>query len=143
MKTAPAIVGCALLSLTWVVPIHADRRFHAILTGAQQVPVVASNGTGTGTVVLNAAETQIAVDLTFADLTSNAGAAHIHGAAAAGSNAGVLFDFSAVTPAATSGTIPQQTFAITPPRSRSSRRGGTTSTFTRETSAGERSAGRS
>jgi Cu/Zn superoxide dismutase len=116
MKNAPAVVGCAFFLLASVAPIHADRRFHAILTGAQQVPAVASPGTGIGTVVLNTAETQITVNLTFAGLTSNAGAAHIHGAASAGSNAGVLFDFSAVTPAATSGTIPQQTFAITAPQ---------------------------
>lgn len=114
MKTAPAVVGCVLLSLTWVAPLHAERRFHAILTGAQQVPAVASGGTGVGTVVLNTAETQITVNMTFSGLTSNASAAHIHGAASPGSNAGVLFDFSAVTPTATSGTIPQQTFAITP-----------------------------
>src|SRR5688572_18127390 len=113
MKNVSAVVGFMLLLLTWAVPAHAERRFQATLTGAQQVPPVASTGTGIGTVVLNTAETQITVDLTFSGLSSNTNAAHIHGAAAAGSNAGVLFDFSAVTPAATSGTIPQQTFAIT------------------------------
>jgi Cu/Zn superoxide dismutase len=113
MKIARAFVGCVLLSLTWVAPLHADRRFHAILTGAQQVPPVASNGSGTGTVVLNTAETQIVVNLKFSGLTSNASMAHIHGNASPGSNAGVLFDFSAVTPPFTSGMIPEQTFAIT------------------------------
>jgi Cu/Zn superoxide dismutase len=88
--------------------------FTATLSGAQQVPAVSSSGTGTGTVVLNAGETPITVDLTFSGLTSTAIAAHIHGAGAAGTNAGVLFDFSAATPAATAGSIPQQTFAITP-----------------------------
>ena len=114
MRNARAIPGLMLLWLAWAAPAYADRRFQATLTGAQQVPVVNSNGTGIGTVVLNTAETQITVDMSFSGLTSNASMAHIHGAAAAGSNAGVLFDFSAVTPAATSGTIPQQTFAITP-----------------------------
>jgi Cu/Zn superoxide dismutase len=109
-----AVLAFTLLSLTWTATLHADRRFQATLTGAQQVPVVASNGTGIGTVVLNSAETQITVNLTFSGLTSNANAAHIHGPGAAGTNAGVLFDFSGVTPVATSGTIPQQTFAITP-----------------------------
>ena len=87
-------------------------QFTTTLTGAQQVPAVSSAGTGTGTVALNAAENQLFVNLSFSGLTSNANAAHIHGPAAAGANAGVLFDFSGVTPAATSGSIPQQTFAI-------------------------------
>jgi Cu/Zn superoxide dismutase len=114
MKNVSAVVGFMLLLLTWAVPAHAERRFQATLSGSQQVPPVASTGTGIGTVVLNTAETQITINLTFSGLSSNTNAAHIHGAAAAGSNAGVLFDFSGVTPAATSGTIPQQTFAITP-----------------------------
>jgi Cu/Zn superoxide dismutase len=113
MRRAPVLVGCTLLFLAWTVSIHAERRFHAILSGAQQAPAVASSGTGIGTVVLNTAETQITVNLTFSGLTSNASMAHIHGPAATGANAGVLFDFSAATPAATSGTIPPQTFAIT------------------------------
>ena len=114
MRNARAIVGFTLLWLAWAAPAYADRRFQATLTGAQQVPVVNSTGTGVGTVLLNTAETQITVDMSFTGLTSNANAAHIHGAAAAGANAGVLFDFSGVTPAATSGTIPQQAFAISP-----------------------------
>src|SRR5204863_7023910 len=40
-------------------------------------------------------------------------AGHIHGPAGAGTNASVLFPFSGV-PAATSGSIPQLSFAITP-----------------------------
>ena len=39
--------------------------------------------------------------------------AHIHGPAAPGANAPVIFDFAGV-PNATSGAIPEQTFAITP-----------------------------
>jgi Cu/Zn superoxide dismutase len=114
MRNARAVIGFTLLWLAWAIPSYADRRFQATLTGAQQVPVANSTGTGIGTVLLNTAETQITVDMSFSGLTSNANMAHIHGAAAAGSNAGVLFDFSGVTPAATSGAIPQQTFAITP-----------------------------
>jgi Cu/Zn superoxide dismutase len=114
MTNYSVVIGLILLYLTWVVPARADRRFEAILTGAQQVPPVATTATGMGTVVLNATEDQITVNLDFSGLTSNANAAHIHGAAAAGFNAGVLFDFSSVTPAATSGSIPQQIFSITP-----------------------------
>jgi hypothetical protein len=89
-------------------------KFAAVLDGEQQVPSVSTAGTGAGTVVLNADRNQITVTLTFSGLTSNAAAAHIHGPGGVGANAGILFDFSAVTPAAMSGTIPEQTFAITP-----------------------------
>jgi hypothetical protein len=116
-----ARAGAAVLVVLGVVLSTEQRTsaaeiqiFTATLSGAQEVPAVASAGTGTGTVMLNAAENQITVNLTFSGLTSNATMSHIHGAAAPGANAGVLFDFAAVTPAATSGTIPQQTFAITP-----------------------------
>jgi hypothetical protein len=113
MKSTPVLVGLALLCLAWADPARADQRFSATLTGGQQVPAVASGGTGIGTVVLNTAETQITVNLSFSGLTSNANLAHIHGPAAAGANAGVLFDFSDVTPAATSGSIPERVFSIT------------------------------
>jgi hypothetical protein len=116
-----ARAGAAVLVVLGVVLSTEQRTsaaeiqiFTATLSGAQEVPAVASAGTGTGTVILNAAENQITVNLTFSGLTSNATMSHIHGAAAPGANAGILFDFAAVTPAATMGTIPQQTFAITP-----------------------------
>ena len=54
------------------------------------------------------------VDLTFSGLSSPANMAHIHGPGVEGVNAPILFDFTGVTPTATSGTIPQQSFVITP-----------------------------
>ena len=83
------------------------------LSGAQEVPPNGSAGTGTGTVSVNAAQTMITVTLSWSGLTTNASAAHIHGPAAAGSSAGVLFGMSGVTNA-TSGSIPTQSFAISP-----------------------------
>ena len=83
------------------------------MTGTQEVPVNHSTATGSGTVVLNAKETMITVNLNFSGLTVPATAGHIHGPAAPGVNASILFPFTGV-PNATSGTIPQQTFAITP-----------------------------
>jgi len=90
--------------------------FTATLTGAQQVPPVVSPGIGLGTVLLNATEDQITVNLTFSGLTTPSNMGHIHGPAAAGANAVVLFDFAADVLAinATAGTIPERTFAITP-----------------------------
>ncbi len=81
------------------------------LSGAQEVPPNGSPGTGTGSVELNGAETLIAARLSWSGLTSNASAAHIHGPAGPGVNAGILFGFTGV-PAATAGSIPTQVFAI-------------------------------
>lgn len=91
----------------------AQTTFQAFLTGLGENPPNASPGSGLGTAVLNAAQNQITVDLSWSGLTAPATAAHIHGPAGAGTNASVLFPFSGV-PAATAGSIPEQTFAITP-----------------------------
>jgi hypothetical protein len=90
----------------------AQYTFDATLSGLNEVPPNGSPGTGFGTVVLNAAQTQITVDESWSGLTAPATASHIHGPGAAGVTAGVLFGFSGV-PAATAGAIPEQTFAIT------------------------------
>src|SRR5262245_18989432 len=92
----------------------APQMVTATLSGAQQVPAIASPGTGLGTVLLNATEDQIIVNLTFSGLTTPAILGHIHGPATTSGNANVLFDFAAVVPNATAGSIPQQTFPITP-----------------------------
>ncbi len=81
------------------------------LSGTQEVPPNGSAGTGTGTVSVNAAQTMITVTLNWSGLTTAANAAHIHGPAAAGSSAGVLFGMTGVTNA-TAGSIPTQSFAI-------------------------------
>src|SRR5215469_10028157 len=87
--------------------------FTASLDGAQQVPPAASTGTGSGSVVLDTVADTITVNLSFQGLTGPALAAHIHGPGAVGTNASILFPFMNV-PNATSGSIPQQTFSITP-----------------------------
>src|SRR5262249_23701435 len=105
-----ALVIVAMLWTSQSLSAAGAQVFTATLTGAQQVPPVSTTATGTGTVLLNAAETQITVNLTFSGLSTPAVAAHIHGPAPSGSNADILFDFASVVPAATSGSIPQQTF---------------------------------
>ena len=95
------------------VGLSAQQRFVAALDGLQEVPLNFSNGKGTCTIVLNAAQTQITVNCTYTGLSTNAVAAHIHGNAAPGVNAPVLFGFTGV-PSATSGSIGPLTFAVTP-----------------------------
>jgi hypothetical protein len=85
----------------------ADRLFLARLNAAQEVPANNSAATGFGTVALNAAETQITVNMSFSDLSSAQTAAHIHGAAHVGVNAPVLFNLG-------TGAITNATFAVTP-----------------------------
>ena len=89
------------------------QNFTITLSGLQEVPANASTAIGTASVDLNAAETMITVNASWTGLGSNATAGHIHGPAGPGVNVGVLFGFAGV-PAATSGSIPSQSFSITP-----------------------------
>ncbi|HET6670406.1 MAG TPA: PQQ-dependent sugar dehydrogenase, partial [Pyrinomonadaceae bacterium] len=65
--------------------------FTATLNGAQQVPATNSPGTGSATLILSPDEQSARLSLSFSGLTSAQTEAHIHGPAAVGSNAGVLF----------------------------------------------------
>ncbi len=113
MKSLLAIFGFAAAFA--VSTASAQWTFHATLLGTGENPPNASPGTGFGTVILNAAQTQITVDESWSGITSPATASHIHGPGGIGSggntNAAVIFPFTGV-PAATSGSIPEQTFAI-------------------------------
>jgi hypothetical protein len=90
---------------------HATLLFNATLDCAQETGGVASTATGFGTVVLNDAEDQITVNLSWSGLTAPATASHIHGPAAPGFNAAVVFPFSGV-PSVTAGVIPEQVFTM-------------------------------
>lgn len=111
MKKLIAPFGLALALSTGIA--SAQSTFQAVLNGSSENPVNGSTATGFGTVVLNAAQTQITVNESWTGLSAAALASHIHGPAAVGANAGVLFALSGV-PAATSGSIPEQVFSITP-----------------------------
>jgi hypothetical protein len=110
-------VFCALALASAIVwtgqPVSGATLFAANLTGSQEVPAVVTPGTGFGTVLLNDAQTMITVDETFANLTTPATASHIHDSTGGpGTSGPIVFPFTGV-PAATSGSIPEQTFAIT------------------------------
>lgn len=97
-----------LLSIT----AAAQQVFVANLTSAQEVPTNATTGKGVCTVTLNAAETQININLTYSGLSSAANAGHIHGPAPVGVNAAPQITFTGVT--GTSNTIMMTGQAITP-----------------------------
>ena len=104
----PLIV--AALALILAMPAaHADTGFSVTMDGAQAG--TPSPGTGTGTIILNNAQTQIVYSLTYSGLTGNRTNQHIHGPAAPGVSAGVLVPLSAT--GTTSGTI-SGTAAVTP-----------------------------
>jgi hypothetical protein len=65
-------------------------------------------------VVLNDAETTITVDASWANLTGNPTAGHIHQPAPPGVNAPVVFPFDLGPNPGPTGSMPEQTFAITP-----------------------------
>jgi hypothetical protein len=112
MRTFGSAVLCGVALLA--VNTHrasAQTTYQAFLTGLGENPPNASPGTGFGTLVLDASQTQITVDESWSGLTAPATASHIHNAAA-GTNGPVIFPFSGV-PAATAGAIPEQSFAIT------------------------------
>src|ERR1041384_839244 len=76
------------------VPANSTAKlFIAMLDGAQEVPPTNSTGHGIGTLLLSSDETTARVSLTFAGLSSAETAAHIHGPAAPGATAAVLFPF--------------------------------------------------
>ena len=106
-------VGFAVATTLCMGVASAQTTFEAFLSGLGENPPNASPGTGFGTVVLNLAQNQIVVDESWSGLTAAATASHIHGPAGAGTNAPVLFPFAGV-PSSTAGSIPEQTFSITP-----------------------------
>jgi hypothetical protein len=70
--------------------------FEATLSGSQEVPPTGSPGTGQAEVRLDKATSVLSWKVSYSGLTGPAVAAHIHGPAAAGVNAGVSIPFSNV-----------------------------------------------
>ncbi|MDE2333253.1 MAG: CHRD domain-containing protein [Rhodospirillales bacterium] len=66
----------------------ATETFHATLTGAQQVPPVHTSATGSATVTIDTATKKATWTVTYSGLKPFA--AHIHGPAPVGKNAGVM-----------------------------------------------------
>ena len=100
------IAAIALVVVFSIETAPAQTTYQAFLSGLPN----ASSATGYGTVLLNADQTQITVNESWNGLTAPATSSGIHGRL--GTNA-LFFSFSGV-PAATSGSIAEQTFTITP-----------------------------
>jgi hypothetical protein len=88
-----------------------DRKTYTIsgtASGAQEVPAVTTNATGTITGTYNAKENKLNYTINWSGLSGVASAAHFHGPAAAGISAGVLVPVDITTNGTTgtaSGTV--------------------------------------
>lgn len=89
MKQLP-LLAAALIAATPTTASAAITVFRAQLTGSQEVPPVATPGTGTGIVTVDDVLNTMRVQITFSGLLSPTTASHIHCCALPGANAGVV-----------------------------------------------------
>ena len=71
----------------------ATVKFHADLTAAAEVPPSKSTGSGVAEMSLDTVTHELSWDVTFKGFSSDVVAAHIHGPAQPGQNAGVVIPF--------------------------------------------------
>jgi hypothetical protein len=82
------LLAAAVLSLS-AAAAHAETiRFRATLNGASEVPPNTTGGTGSATATLDTATKVFTYNATYSGLTGPATAAHFHGPAEPGMNAG-------------------------------------------------------
>src|SRR5258705_10298349 len=92
--------------------------FVASLSGANEVPPVASPGMGLAVVILDPTAQTLQINVAFSNLTSNDVAAHIHCCAPLGTNVGVATTvpaFPGFPLGVTSGTYSSAVFDLTQP----------------------------
>jgi hypothetical protein len=87
----PIVIG---VFLVWEVAHAAQLNFKADLSNVSEVPPVTGTGKGTAMVSLDTTTKTLTWTVTYSGLSGPATAAHIHGPAAPGANAGVLVPFS-------------------------------------------------
>ena len=84
-----AFAGCSMMPMAAANTAEVS----ATLSGAAEVPPNTSPGTGTLTGSFDKSSNLLKWKITYSGLTGPATAAHFHGPAAAGSNAGVVLPF--------------------------------------------------
>ncbi|WP_394788185.1 CHRD domain-containing protein [Rhodoferax sp.] len=88
---ALGVAGCGAMKPSNTVTLTAS------LAAGNEVPPTASTGSGTAEAWLNKDTNLLSWKVTFTGLTGPATAAHFHGPAVAGSNAGVVVPFTGTT----------------------------------------------
>ena len=86
-------IACCVLLIAGSTAKAGTITFTATLSGANEVPVKTTNGSGTATLILDDATGKLTLTVVFQDLTSTVTGAHIHASAPPGVNAGVLQGF--------------------------------------------------
>ena len=100
-STADAPTGWNMDELTYAV--GGFMTWNVTLSGCQEVPEVTTTGNGTASVTLDTLNNTITVEGTYQDMEGIVTAAHIHGPAQQGQNAGVILTLN--TTGGTSGDI--------------------------------------
>jgi hypothetical protein len=84
-----------LALLLFSIPAYAEAiMFKAVMKGASEVPPTNSAAEGNAMVTLDTTGKTLAWKITYSGLTGDATAAHFHGPAAPGANAGPVVDIS-------------------------------------------------
>jgi CHRD domain len=87
------VLGLFALCLVSGAARAETKIFKATLNSASEVPPTTSAGTGAATATLDTATNKLSWEVTYAGLSGPALAAHIHGPAGPGQNAGVAVPF--------------------------------------------------
>ena len=87
LATAFLVASCAMMQPGSTVSLGGK------MAGVNEVPAVVTDGTGTAEVTLNKDTNLLKWKVTYSGLTGPARAAHFHGPAEAGKNAGVILGF--------------------------------------------------
>lgn len=96
-----AAFAAGLISIASAATVN----YHATLTGKQEVPPTTTNGSGDLLATLDTSKKTLTYTLTYMGLTGPAGAAHFHGPAAPGANAGVVVPIGAPPANPATGTV--------------------------------------
>ncbi|MDB5945615.1 MAG: hypothetical protein JWQ33_641 [Ramlibacter sp.] len=91
---AASLVSLALGGCGMMRPSQKMQIFEATLSPSQEVPATASTATGQAEVQFNENTNLLTWKVTYSGLTGSATAAHIHGPAPVGQNAGVVIPFT-------------------------------------------------
>jgi hypothetical protein len=88
LRRSLLLAGCAIFFAG--AASAATVKFHAALSAESEVPPSKSTGSGMADATLDTATHELTYDVTFSGFSSQVTAAHIHGPAEAGKNAGVV-----------------------------------------------------
>ncbi len=116
-RTFSTVVTTLLCVLALSVVTKADTiTFTAVLSGANEVPPRASNGTGTATVTLDDVTGQGTITVSFSGLSAAVTGGHIHCCVPATANGPVIVPFNAaltLTANGTAGSLSNYAFTLT------------------------------